>query len=38
MGRRTYTLTVPCQDATGNAATTTVPVVVTLLPPALLGS
>ena len=37
MGRRTYTLTVRCQDAAGNAATTAVPVIVTLLPPALLG-
>jgi hypothetical protein len=37
MGRRTYTLTVRCQDAAGNAATTAVPVVVTLLPPALVG-
>ncbi len=38
MGRRTYTLTVSCEDAAGNAATTTVPVIVTLLPPALLDS
>lgn len=37
MGRRTYTLTVECKDAAGNATTGTVPVVATLLPPALLG-
>jgi hypothetical protein len=37
MGRRTYTLTVRCQDTAGNAATAQVPVIVTLLPPGLLG-
>lgn len=37
MGRRTYTLTVRCADGAGNSTTGTVPVIVTLLPPALLG-
>ena len=35
MGRRTYTLTVGCQDGAGNTATTEVAVIVTLLPPGL---